>query len=670
MHDQGVSVLHDGSVDPNPTDPQRSASAQGSLGRHQKYLAVAALTLLVVGVFFPIVGFEFVDYDVPGQVVDNPHIRGLTSENLKHIFTSRCVTSYYPVRTLSYALDYQLWGLSAGGFKLTNGLIHLANVLLVFWLVLRLYARWEARTKSPQPRYDLFLAAVSAGVFAVHPVVVEPVVWVAGREELLMTLGALGCVHFHLTARRLAEAGGKTRRVVACHALAAVSCAAACLSNAAGAVIPLLIAVWDVLTLERARFWRIVSGTAALWVVAGATIVIKVLSYSAEIITGPPLFSVERVMLVLKVYALNLKALVWPTDLAPARSQFDPRSFLEPAVLLGGVAAFLTCVMLWKLRGQKLALFGLLWFGVALFPGSQVVISHVHRADRFLYLPLAGLTLALAMSLRPAGHLIRRPMISVGLAAVAVWSWLLLSFVSAAQVQTWRNSLTMWQNCVRVEPDNALAHFALGNSLAQRGQYDEAMRHRDVQLALDLNDPEAMNVAALLAVRGTDSQPPNYELAVQLARRSCQLSRWDNPRYLHTLAIAHARLGQSLIDEGQLRRAVEQYRTALEADPNAESALLQLAVVLATSSDPQVRNPREAVQLAERAGGLKKGRPDSSNLIILATVYAEAWEFDKAIAAIESAIQLTESSGPAELLDELRRRLELYRKRIPPESLR
>jgi hypothetical protein len=198
MHRSGASQRVTGTVD--RSGAQGPVFQQPRPTRRALLLAALALACLVVAVFWPVVGFEFVDYDVSMQVVDNPHIRGLTWENLKHILTSPCVTSYYPVRTLSFALDYQLWGLSAGGFKLTGGLLHLASVLLVFWLVLRLYGHPAAAVESPQPRYELWLAAFSAGIFAVHPLVVEPVVWVAGREEPLMTLG---CLHFHLTARRL-----------------------------------------------------------------------------------------------------------------------------------------------------------------------------------------------------------------------------------------------------------------------------------------------------------------------------------------------------------------------------------------------------------------------------------------------------------------------------------
>jgi tetratricopeptide (TPR) repeat protein len=633
-------------------------------------LALAGLTLLVVGVFFPIVGFEFVDYDVPGQVVNNPHIRGLSFENLKHILTSRCVTSYYPVRTLTFALDYQLWELNAGGFKLTNGLIHLANVVLVFWLVLRLFTHPAAPFPSSSPRNDVRVAAFSAGIFAVHPVVVEPVAWVAGREELLMTLGALACVHLHFTARRLAEAGGAFRRVIIYHTLAALACAAACLSNAAGAVIPLIVTVWDLLTLGKPRIGKILAGTLALWGIAIATATIKLFNFTTEVVSGPRLFSAERWMLVLQVYFHNVRALVWPTDLAPSRSAFDPTSFLEPAVFLGGLAALATLVLLWKLRRRKMILFGLLWFLLALSPGSQVVISHVHRADRFLYLPLVGLVAAVAMSLRPLGNFVQRRVATFGLTATAVWGLLLLAMLSAAQVQIWGNSLTMWQHCVQVDPSNAFAHAALASNLAHRGLVDEAYRHRDIQLALDLNDPEAMSVAAYLAMQGTETRPPNYELAVQLARWSCQLSRWENPVYLRTLAMAYTHLAQSLVDDGQVRPAIEHYRTALEADPDCEPALFQLAVVLASCSNPQLRNPQEAVRLAERAFQLKRRSADPSPLIVLAMVYAEAWEFDKAITTIETAIELVERNGPAELKEELHRRLELYRKRIPPESLR
>lgn len=689
---------------PHPAAASRASKPQ----RRRLILAIFLLAGLVAVVYGPMLRFEFVDYDVTGQVVENPHIRGLTWANLKYIFTTRCVTSYYPVRTLSFALDYQLWGLNPMGFELTNGLIHLANVLLVFWLALRLVAigseafRESPLTPGPSPArgegsicpaqpqdgstappgfspateerhlggWDVFLAAVAAGLFAVHPLVVEPVAWVAGREELLMTLGVLGSVHFHIAARRFASAGVRRSRIVACHVAAALCCAAACLSNSVAVVIPLIVTAWDLLTLRPLRLGRIVSGTAALWLIAAVAIPIKILGHVGVVVEGPPLLSAHRAMAILNVYYGNLKALVWPVDLAPARLQYVPESFLDPAVVVGAVALVLTGLLLWSLRRQRLLLFGLLWFLLALLPTSQIVINHIHRADRFLYLPLAGLVLAGAMAVRPFGRFVPQGLVpKAAVGAVGVWSVLFLAILSSAQLQTWRDSITMWDNVVRVEPKNALAHFALGNNLAKAGHYDLAEQHLQTQIWLDFNDAEAMRQASLFAIKGKEGEPPNYELAVQLARRSCELTRWQNRGCLNTLAAAETGLAKSLVEQSQYRRAIEHYRLALKADPDHRPALVQMAVILATTSDIRLREPQEAVRLAERAQQLGS-RDDPIGLMVLSTAYAEAWDFDNAIAATEKGIQLAENRGEKQLAEELRHRLLIYQKRIPPESLR
>ena len=119
-------------------EESQSKGPEGSPGGCAMAFALLAPVLLVLVAFFPLFGFEFIELDAPNQVIENPHIRAITWQNLKHIFTSRSITSYYPIRTLTYAIDYRIWGLHPGGFKLTNGLIHLGNVLLVFWLLLRL----------------------------------------------------------------------------------------------------------------------------------------------------------------------------------------------------------------------------------------------------------------------------------------------------------------------------------------------------------------------------------------------------------------------------------------------------------------------------------------------------------------------------------------------------
>jgi len=519
--------------------------------RWMMLLAATVLASLVSAVFFPILGFEFIEYDVPGQVLENPYVRGLTGENLKHIYTTRCITSYYPVRTLTYALDYQLWGLNPWGFKLTGGLIHLANVLLVFWLILRLFPR--SAEASPPAWWDVLLATFSAGMFAVHPLVVEPVTWVAGREELLMTLGALGCIHFHLSARRREQEAGQSRRVWGYHAGAAFCCAVACLSNAVGAVIPLLITAWDVLALTGPKLRKIVTGTAFLWLVAAMTILVKT---DAKDLAGQAgIFSGERLMLVLNVYWLNLKTFIWPTHLVLEYPCAAPRSLLDAEVILGGLAVFLTCLLLWIFRRQKPILLALAWLCLALIPSSQIVNHEIHRADRFLYLPLVGLALAAAMGLRLLRNVLKGRGTAPVIAAAGVCG--LLAILSAGQVQTWRNTLSVWTNCLAVYPDHPMAHAGVARQLARSGRMHEAIEYYETSISLQPGNKFLFQEFAQQLATCPEEKLRDYDRAIELAEQACKLTKWEDSESLCTLAEVYAQAGR-------FEEAVATLNTAIE----------------------------------------------------------------------------------------------------------
>ena len=621
------------------------------------FMAACALVCLVCAVFFAVVGFEFIESDVTDQVVNNPNIRGLSAQNLKHILTSRCVTSYYPVRTLTYAVDYQIWGLEPTGFKLTNGLIHSANVLLVFWLTLRLLRGWTSAEGSARAWWDVCVAAFSAGIFAIHPVVVEPVAWVAGREELLMTLGALGCIHFHLTARRLNQDAEETRRALACYFAAALCCAMACLSNAVGAVIPLLIVAWDMLTLAGPRFRRILFGTASLWAIGLLTFLLKGPGSDAILAREVEAFSAQRLMLVMNVYWLNLRTLAWPTDLSLSYELLRPESFLNGEVILGGIAVCLTGIVLWKLRRAKLVLFGVLWFGLALGPTLQIMPHHIHRADRFLYLPLVGLALVVGAGLRPLENALKGRTTAAAVAAIGVWS--VLSILSWAQVQSWRNSVSLWEKCVLAEPNNPVAHRALADGLAKRGQLDRAIPHYETALRLEPVYVDALRNFAFYLVTCDDDTLRDDNRAVTLAEQGCELTKWRDRDLRRTLAMAYTNCAITLQRDLQFRPAIQFYRQAIEADPDYDMALFNLAFLLATCTDKELRKADEAVRLAERACAVVE-HPNPIRLSILAAAYAEAARFEQAVATVENAIQRSQANGNHRYTEELQRQLKLY----------
>lgn len=648
--------------------------------RWYSWIGASVLTYLVCVVFFPIVGFEFVDLDVPTQVVENPHIRGLTLENVRHIFTTWCITSYYPIRTLTYAIDYQVWGLDPGGFKLTNGIIHWSNVLLTFWLILRLFRHSAAAGEEVRPWWETAVATFCAGVFAIHPVVVEPVAWVAGREELLMTLGGLGCLHFHIAARRLGAAGGKGAPMLACHAGAAICCAAACLSNAVGAIIPALVVAWDLVVSPRTRIRAIVLGTAPLWAIAAAAVAIKACSPEHDVFPGQPgvfsrvieklasasspgggktaTLSAERLMLVLNVYWLNWKALIWPANLSIARSAIRPESFLTGGVLLGGIAVFLTAVVLWIARRRTLVVLGLVWFGLALGPTCQIMHHHTSRADRYLYLPLVGLAVAASAALRPAGTTLSRRA-AVGWLAAGALVLFLLDTLSARQVQTWRNSLSMWENCVRADPGNLPAQMYFAENLATGGELQKAAE--EYRRLVRLNPDALRAILQLVSEMACSNQQDirDYQMAIRLATIACDLTDGQNPECQRSLALAYTARAESQVEEGKPLEAVENFRNALAADPDYPPALLRLAIVLATSEDKKLNSPQEAVRLAEL--GCRLSKPDDpQGPSALAAVYAAVGRHELAVGTVEKAIAIAENAGDEKLAGQLRERLRDY----------
>jgi len=490
-------------------------------------------------------------------------------------------------------------------------------------------------------------------------VVVEPVAWVAGREELLMTLGALGCIHFHLTARRLEEAHRKRRAATACHALAALCCAFGCLSNAVAAVIPLLITAWDLITLERPKFRRIVWGTWALWVIGAATIVIKKLGPVGPVPPMEEAFTVEWLLSVPKVYWLNVRALIWPTRLALSYFWFSPETVLNVEVILGLILIVVTCLVLWLRRRQKLVLFGLVWFGLALGPTSQIIPHHVGWADRFLYLPLAGLVVAVAMGLSRLGNAVKRKLAASAVVAVEAAALLLLGWLASVQVHTWRSSIAVWENCLRVAPYNHLAHLRLADELARAGQFDRAFSHYKRALWLNTEDPKAMSNFARMLVSCNDARRRDYDLAIRLAECACELTQWKEPEYVRTLALAYNNFAVALGGGGELGRAIDYYHKAMETAPQYAAPVFNLALLLATCGDRKLRRADEAVRLAERACRMV-GQPDANHLMILAVAYAQAGNRDRAVGTTKEAIRLARAAGNAQLADLLEHRLALY----------
>ncbi len=708
-------------------------------------------------------GYDFLDYDEQHQIVVNPLVRGLAPGNLARIFTSRSETSYYPFRLLSFALDHAFWGMDPTGFHLTNVVLHSANVVLVLWLALRLIAgrrpilgpaggascepaasaaRNEVPGRSPRRPSsipanpggansgsrleDVWLtiaAATAAGLFALHPVVVEPVAWVGGREELLMVLGALGCLHFYVSARRLQLGpGGTTGRIVGLHAAAVAACAFACGSNAVGAVVPLMATAYDAVTLPGGKRRRLLDA-AGLWLVGAATVVLKLtepVSPGAQA-TRLALPLAGRPLLVLNLYPLNLRTLLWPQDLTIRYPWRLPEGVLSPWALIGMAAVVGTVVALYLLRRRRVMVLGLVWFLLALAPSSQIVPHHVNRADRFLYLPVVGVAVLVAGAVAR----LNRTSWRAAFVAAAVPVLGLLGVLSWRQVPVWKDSVTLFGRAVRLNPRSALGHRNLGFALAERGKLREAIHHYRQALALKPRYFEAYNnmgtvlfqlglveeaidhyrkaldidprhVGALSNLGTAYAKLGRYEEAVAAYRAARAAAERTGPEVDPRLAEVHYNLANTLARTGQLGPAIGHYEEALRIEPERRDALWNLAVVLtragrhveavrrfeellalerghvgamnalarllATSPLRRVRDPGRGVALAERACRATDFA-DPESLFTLALAHESAGWPAAAARAAERALTLAEAAGQDELAARIRERLAADRER-------
>lgn len=454
------------------------------------WLGGLAPPLIAFALFVPTLRYELINYDLFDHLYENERIRSLAPDHLWKMFTEPHI-SYYPIRDLSFAIDYANWEFDPYGYNLSNLLIHLVNVWLVYWLVQRLFsAGWCGNTIRDRGIRTTGIAGLAAVLFAVHPIVVEPVCWQGAREELLMMLFTLLTVHAHHTARqRYPEPPdtwkGRRAKVVGFHLIAAICATAACMSSALGAAVALLVTGYELARPNGIRLLRCLPGLIPLWIISLGTILIKrathqsTLAYFGAMADGP-----QRLLLVVHTYAMNVKNLFWPSNLTLLYPRYVPEGLNEPAVLAGLGLVLLTIGLLWLFRGYKLLLFALLWFLTTLAPSAQVIPHQIARADRFLYAPLAGLTLGVAAGLVALWSRKRLAARGMTVALLVVAGLLVVS--SRRQMQHWQNDFTLFTRCIEIHPVQ-VAYNNRGTAWGKRSQRltrrSRELEERSTQLA-------------------------------------------------------------------------------------------------------------------------------------------------------------------------------------------
>jgi tetratricopeptide (TPR) repeat protein len=715
------------------------------------------LAAATVAVFWQVSRHEFVNFDDPAYVTYNPMVQqGLTWSGVAWAFGNLHgdTTYWHPVTWLSHMLDCQLFGLKPAGHHLTSLLLHTLNVVLLFVVLRRMTGR-----RGP--------SAIVAALFALHPLQVDSVAWIAERKNVLsaffflLTLWAydryVKCgVRSAECGMQKSPAGHPTSHIThhvsrftfhasSFYLLSLFFFACGLMSKPTLVPLPFLLLLLDYWPLQRfqlsdlntqhSTLRRLVLEKLPFLALSAASSVVTIRAHEAlgALLSTDALPVSARLANAVVACALYLRKLVWPLDLSVF--YLHPGSWPEGAVDLSTLLVLgVTAVALWQARRRPYLIVGWLWFLGMLVPVSGLVQAHVQAmADRFAYLPVIGVFVMVVWAAaetvqspeskvqspksgvlgleskvssqraptsiqQPAASVTHHasrithhapylsssvsicgsPLLSCGLAAVVLAGCVVMT---SLQLRHWRNSVTLFQQAARVEPDNFMAWLMLGNGFFERrefnsalGAYESAARLRPDYPVAWLREGATLTELGRLAdampylTRASQLAPGWPEAQRRLALAFSREGRTNEARQayqkLEQLMPATAEGQRDLADmlaEGQqYAEAIRCYCDALRLKPDFEAALNNLAMLRASCRQPEIRNGLEAVQLAETACRLS-GRRNPSFLGTLAAAYAEAGRFPEAVMTMQQALALAKATGADELIPIQTQMLEQFR---------
>jgi tetratricopeptide (TPR) repeat protein len=486
---------------------------------------------------------------------------------------------------------------------------------------------------------NIWRSAFVAAVFAIHPLRAESVAWIAERKDVLSGL------FFALTL--LAWSNYARRKSVVRYLIALFAAALGTLSKPMLVTIPfvlLLIDYWPLNRFQNEKIISLVLEKIPFALFAAASGVATVLAQHGQINTFG--FSLPlRLENAIVTYAIYLRQLIWPVDLAVLYPH--PEKFF-PFLIIAGCSALLIALSAIAIVYRKRFAFlvtGWFWFVGMLVPVNGIVqVGRQGHADRYTYLPLIGITIAIVWLIAELTARWRfRNQIGAVVSAVVV---IALSACAYHQTMFWRNAISLWPHTLAVTTNNDGAHLAFATSLFAEGKTEEAIAH--ARAAAEIR-PANAGVYGEVPV-GLDEKVLDQAILFWSTRVE------NKPNDIG----ARNTFGALLVQKHQTRAAIEQWETALALNPNDGNAQSNLAWVFATAPDASLRNGTRAVELAERALKLAGG----INPILhrtLAAAYAEAGRFDYAFATAERGLAFAEREGNRELADEFTAVLVRYR---------
>ena len=531
------------------------------------------LGLLTFIVFLPTVACAFVNWDDNAYVYDNPLVLdGLTGRGVSAAFTRVMFHNWAPLTTLSYLADASLYGPRPAGYHLTNVMLHAVAAGLLAVAIGRM-------TAAPGR------SAAAVLLFAIHPLRVESVAWVAERKDVLSVLFLAVAL---LAYERYCRRPGGWRLAAVCAAMLA-----SLLAKATLVTLPALLLLVDVWPLGRlhvpgiphatavhsvrypACSWRFALGEKLpLLALSALFIAITLMTQerATRVSATLPLLT-NRLPNAVHSIARYLVDTLLPLQMHPAHLHPGPAGWPPVTIILSLLVLVILGACAWlAARREPAVTWGVLWFLVALSPVLGIVAQQGFqaRADRFTYVPHIGLMVAIVWGVAAAADRLRVPQWVP--ATVLLAATLGCMAVDRHQIAIWKNSESLWNHVLAIDPDNPIAYSNLGTALYERGLVREAVPYFERSLAIQASERAHCWLGLALADQGRlEEAVVHYRAGLALDPQSVE---------------AHTNLGAALAQLGRVQEALPHFESAYQLDPDDLSARRNLARVRATLPPP------------------------------------------------------------------------------------
>ena len=516
--------------------------------KEQILIIYVVLAAVILAVFWQVNQFDFITLDDPVYVTLNRHIRsGITLDGFRWAFFTTYAEFWHPLTWLSLMFDYQLYGLNAGGYHMTNLILHILSTLLLFWLFNRMTgAIWRS--------------AFVAALFALHPLRVESVAWIAERKDVLSAFFWMltFCLYVYYTEKPAIK---RYLLVLFCFVCALMS-------KPIVVTLPVIMILLDYWPLKRFESKK---GNLILWQLREKipffvfSAVFSIITFYAQRPVPVKLFPLSSRLANAPVsFVTYLEKTFWPLDLAvfyPFTSQIQVWKVVFASLLI----LLISAAVIVAVKRLPYLFVGWLWYATTILPVIGIIqVGNHAMTDRYTYLPSVGIAIMLAWGiplLFPREYIRKKVLFPAGIAFLAI-----MALLAWQQCGYWKNSFKLFGHALSVTKNNYLAHISIAAALSNEGKNKEAID--DYNKAIDITPDNILlyiHKGVIYTKRG------QYQLAIDNFNEAIRRSPNN--------AEAHNKLAFIYDILGQYQRAIEYYNKAILLKPDDADVYINKGVI-------------------------------------------------------------------------------------------